>query len=119
VSVSAAQAAAFYSEVARHRAVWTIRDAGGYPAPRNPDGARAQPFWSSRRRASRIVASVPAYANFEVVEITLQVFKTRWLPCLERDQILVGVNWSGDAATGYDVTPSEIVRNINALMSSQ
>ncbi len=33
--MSASQAAAFYREVARTRKVWTVRDAGGYPAPEN------------------------------------------------------------------------------------
>jgi hypothetical protein len=88
VSVSAAQAEAFYSEVARHRVVWTVRDGGGYPAPMNADGARAQPFWSSKSRATRIVESVPAYAGFEVVEIRWDVFETRWAPGLERDKTL-------------------------------
>ncbi|RPH67238.1 MAG: hypothetical protein EHM78_21965 [Myxococcaceae bacterium] len=31
-----------------------------------------------------------------------------WLPGLERDGRLVGVNWSGNTASGYDVTPSEV-----------
>jgi hypothetical protein len=44
MSTSAAQAAAFYTEVVREGSVWTIRDAGGYPAPQTVDGNRAQPF---------------------------------------------------------------------------
>ena len=42
MSISAAHAAAFYSEVAEVLSVWTIRDAGGYPAPKNPDGTWKQ-----------------------------------------------------------------------------
>jgi hypothetical protein len=34
---------------------------------------------------------------------------------LERDGVLVGVNWSGARATGYDVKPSEVVANVNAV----
>jgi hypothetical protein len=64
VSQSASQASAFYLDVARSGAIWTLRDAGGYPAPKNRNGVRAQPFWSSRSRAETIVATIPAYTGF-------------------------------------------------------
>jgi len=66
MSVSAAQAGAFYREVVVHSVVWGVRDADGFPAPETPEG-RAMPFWSLRSRAEGIVAKVPAYAGFEVV----------------------------------------------------
>lgn len=47
MSQSAAQAAAFFTEVSRTGRLWTVRDAGGYPAPMNSQRQRAQPFWSS------------------------------------------------------------------------
>lgn len=61
--------------MAEHQSVWTIRDAGGFPAPRVSDGSRAQPFWSLRTRADRVVAQVPTYTGFEVVEIPWEVFR--------------------------------------------
>lgn len=110
VGTSAAQAAAFYREVRREGAVWTIRDGGGYPAPPNHDGERAQPFWSSRSRAERIVAQVPAYSGFVLEEISLGRFRERWLPGMHQDGVRVGLNWSGDRATGYDVPADEVGR---------
>jgi hypothetical protein len=74
----------------------------------NADDERAQPFWSLRRRAQRVVDQVPAYANFELVEIPLAAFRDRWLPGLGRDGIRVGLNWVGQSATGYDVYASEV-----------
>jgi hypothetical protein len=112
---SASQAAAFYREVARHRLVWTIRDENGFPAPLNPDGGRAQPFWSSRGRAERIIATVAAYRGFTPVEIALDVFLERWVPGLARDGILVGVNWTGDRATGYDIAPGRVAECIASV----
>jgi hypothetical protein len=109
---AASQAAAFYRQVADHGVVWTIRDAGGYPAPINSDGARAQPFWPSSSRVERIIASVPAYKGFLAVEISLDVFLDRWVPGMARDGILVGVNWSGDRAAGYDIAPEQVAENI-------
>jgi Protein of unknown function (DUF2750) len=119
MSVAAAHAAAFYREVAAAGSVWTIRDAGGYPAPQGTSGARAQPFWSSRSRAERIVANVPAYAGFEVEEITWSRFRERWAPGLARDGVLVGVNWSGDRATGYDMSARELVANVEAQRQAE
>jgi hypothetical protein len=115
VSVAAAQAAAFYREVAASGRVYTVCDDVGYPQPRGAGGIRAQPFWSSRSRAERIVQNVAAYAGFEVEEVEWSAFCERWAPGLERDGVLVGVNWSGARATGYDVRPSEVVANVNAV----
>lgn len=108
MSVSAAQAASFYSEVVAHGSVWTIRDERGYPAPLGASGERVQPFWSLQSRAKRVIGTVPAYAGFESVEISLEEFRERWLPGLGRDGLLVGLNWSGKRATGYDVAPPDV-----------
>jgi hypothetical protein len=94
--------------VRRHRRVFTIEDNDGIPAPENRDGCRAMPFWSTRSRAERVIATVPAYAKFRVRELSLEEFAARWLDDLERDGLLVGVNWSGAAATGYDVEPRDV-----------
>jgi hypothetical protein len=111
MSLAAAHAAAFYREVAASGRVWTIRDSGGFPAPRG-DGPRAMPFWSSRDRAELIIKAVPTYASFTPVELQLGEFLERWLPGLDRDKLRVGLNWSGDRATGYDVDPSFVAAAI-------
>lgn len=113
VSVSAAQADAFYREVVMHCRVWGVRDADGFPAPQTPEG-RAMPFWSLRSRAEVIVAKVPAYAGFEVVELPLNEWRDRWLPGLQRDGVRVGLNWSGARATGFDLAAADVERNLLA-----
>lgn len=102
------QAHAFYKDVRLSKSVWTVRDAGGFPATKTASGKRAQPFWSSRTRVERIIRTVRAYAGFEPHEISLEDFLASWLPTLERDGILVGVNWSGPKALGYDLEPSRL-----------
>jgi hypothetical protein len=89
--------------------VWTIRDHRGFPTPKNSDGVRSQPFWSSLARACKIIAGVPVYRGFEPYEIDWDSFRDRWLPGLKRDGALIGVNWSGPLARGYDVE-SDTVR---------
>ena len=118
MGTSAAQAAAFYDEVLRAGSVWTIRDAGGYPAPPGASGERAQPFWSLRSRAERVVQRIPAYAGFEVVEISLDVFHSRWLPGLRGDGLCLGLNWSGPRAAGYDVSPDDVEKWLTLIQNS-
>ena len=119
MSVAAAQAEAFYREFLADDVVFTVRDEGGYPAPLNGNGQRAQPFWSKRSRAQRIVDTVPDYAVFEVVEIDGKRWCERWLPGLEKDGIHVGLNWSGERATGYDLPPADVLRNLAARSPSR
>ena len=111
MSLAAAHADTFYREVAASGRVWAIRDSDGFPAPRS-DGVRAMPFWSSRDRVELIIKAVPTYASFTPVELRLAEFLERWLPGLDRDKLRVGLNWSGDRATGYDVDPSTVVAAI-------
>lgn len=116
MSVAAAQAAAFYAEVAEAGLVFTIRDAEGFPAPMTAPGVRSQPFWSKRSRAERIIQNVVAYKDMYVVEVTRDDWLNKWLPGLESDGMLVGINWSGKGATGYDLSPSDAARNVRARM---
>ena len=113
MSVAAAHASAFYSEVARSGIVWAIRDQQGYPAPAGSGGARAMPFWSLQSRADKVIESVPDYAGFVPVSILWQEFCDHWIPGLVADGLLVGLNWSGVRATGYDVPPADVGRGVD------
>ncbi len=108
MSLSAAHSAAFRREVPREGRVWSIRDAVGHPAPPDPDGRRAMPFWSKSSRAERVVGAVAAYRSFDVVEIPVDDWLDSWLPGLQSDGLLVGVNWAGARATGFDLTPAQV-----------
>lgn len=119
MTTSGAHANAFFSEVIREQQVWTISDARGFPAPLGSDGIRSMPFWSLSSRAERIISAVEAYGNFEKVAIPLSEWRAKWLPGLERDGLRVGLNWSGDRATGYDVEPSAALESLTARESSK
>jgi len=108
MSLSAAHSAAFRRELPGEGRVWSIRDDAGFPAPKDPDGGRAMPFWSKPSRARRVVGAVPAYRGFDVVEIPVADWLGSWLPGLRRDGLLVGLNWAGARATGHDVAPAQI-----------
>ncbi|MBT2534461.1 DUF2750 domain-containing protein [Arthrobacter sp. ISL-48] len=117
MSISAAHADAFFDEVHRLGEVWAVRDKNGFSAPVNADGVRSMPFWSLATRARKIQSTVSAYGGFEVVSIPLNEWRSRWLPGLERDGLLVGLNWSGARATGYDVLPSAALSSLAARES--
>lgn len=108
MSNAASHAAAFYRQVATEGKVWTVQDVGGIPAPLNSEGKRAMPFWSSLSRVKKIISNVPAYSGFEPKEISWEGFRDRWLTGLKRDGLLVGVNWSGPKAKGYDLEPDTV-----------
>jgi hypothetical protein len=116
MSQAAAQASAFYQEVAEKKLVWTIKDSGGYPAPLTTSGKRAQPFWSSENRARLIIKNISAYSGFTVEVIEWDVFKKKWAVGLARDGLLVGVNWSGKNAKGYEIEPLKIVEYVERLI---
>lgn len=70
------------------------------------------PFWSSKTRVEKIIKTAAAYASFEPHSITLDDFLNDWIPGLKKDGLLIGVNWSGPKATGYDIAPDEVKASI-------
>jgi len=108
MSLSGAHRAAFRREAPQAGRVFSIRDYGGFPIARATDGTRAVPFWSKESRAKKVVEQVAAYQTFDVVEIDMDDWLGRWLPDLEQDGVLVGVNWAGPRAAGYDMTPAQV-----------
>ena len=62
-----------------------------------------------------MIAQVAAYYGFEPEELSWEAFVEEWAPGLESDGLLVGINWSGPHATGYDMTSADLVRNVEAV----
>ncbi len=118
MSQAGAQAWAFYREVAASRRLWTVRDDAGYPAPKTSSGVRAMPFWSSLARAERIIKNVPAYAAFRPDEVSWERFCAYWVPELAGAGELVGLNWSGPRARGFDLAPDRVRQCVQALIDN-
>ncbi len=72
------------------------------------------PFWSLESRARKIIDSVDAYNGFETFRLTLDEFYNNWLVGMEKDDLLVGINWAGERAVGYDMTPGDVRASIAA-----
>ncbi|NMH86135.1 DUF2750 domain-containing protein [Flavivirga algicola] len=118
MSQSASQASIFYRDVESSNRLWTIKDSGGFPAPKNSSGKRVMPVWSSKSRVEKIIKNVPAYKGFEPFEIDLFKFFKDWLKGLKNNGFLVGINWSGKHVTGYDVSPENLIKWINHIRPS-
>ena len=56
----------------------------------------------------KIIKTAPAYAGFRPSEMTWQGMRDVWLPDWEESKMLMGVNWSGPRARGYDIEPADI-----------
>ncbi|RYV02060.1 DUF2750 domain-containing protein [Shewanella sp. OPT22] len=117
MSYSSLNSEAFYSEISESGKLWGIRDENGIPAPKTETGQRSMPFWSKKSRAEKIIHNVPAYGAFETFEISVSEFIERWLPGLENDELLVGLNWSGKNATGYDSEPNMVLKSLKLRLA--
>jgi hypothetical protein len=113
-SPSAANAAAFYRQVIETGTVWMLWSEKGGPTARTAGGDHAVPFWSSKSRAERVVATVPSYAGYTVRHESLARWREQWLPDLDREGLRVGLNWSGAKAVGYDLDPISVEESLLA-----
>ncbi|PJY29198.1 DUF2750 domain-containing protein, partial [Escherichia coli] len=52
---------------------------------------------------------VEEWADFEVVEIPLDVFVEDWLITLDEDGVLVGTNWNANLE-GKELEPSQLAK---------
>ncbi|WP_406840945.1 DUF2750 domain-containing protein [Streptomyces sp. AHU1] len=111
MSVSGAQAAAFFRDVARTRTVWWVRNDEGCLVPVAASGHEAFPYWSTKARAQRAVELWGP--DFRAVSMPLDQWRNAALPDLDKEDLRVGINWSGPRLTGWDFTVGEVVNRLN------
>ena len=112
MTATAERAASFCREVADVGRLWTIRNPGGYPAPRDVEGVRAQPFWSSRERAQEIIDHNKRFHEFQPEEISWHRFLHTWVRDLNANRLRVSLNWRAQHAPRNDLSPDEVVHNV-------
>lgn len=108
-----AHAHAFYREVAKVDDVFTLGKDG---TPMLVSGAAGSvlPVWSSRSRAEKVLATVSGYDGMTVLGMPWSEFEKNQLPELECEGILLGVNWAGKAANGYELPPHMVMESVRA-----
>ncbi|MEY2242161.1 DUF2750 domain-containing protein [Streptomyces sp. BF23-18] len=110
VSTSGAQAAAFFRDIARTRTVWWVRDDDGCPISVARSGHAAFPYWSSATRAQRAVQLWGP--QFRAVSMPLDHWRSAALPDLAKEDLRIGINWSGERLTGWDFTVGEVLNRL-------
>jgi hypothetical protein len=111
---SGAQATAFFRDVVANCTVWTVQDDGGCPAPKTSSGQRSMPFWSSLSRVQKIISTVPAYGAMKPRQISVDEWTREWLPDLKKAGLLIGINWSGVRAVGWDFEVDDVLARLEA-----
>ncbi|MEV6346435.1 DUF2750 domain-containing protein [Actinoplanes sp. NPDC051851] len=110
MSASGPQTAAFFREIAERRTVWWVRNDDGGPTFILESGDEVFPYWSSEKR-SRTAAALwgPGYRP---VSMPLDRWRDRALPDLAREDLRIGVNWTGERLTGWDLTVPEVLNRL-------
>ena len=111
------QAHAFFEEVAETGDVWSLGGRQSMFVVLSESGTRVYPLWSSRRRAQKIVDTVPGYAGCKVLGSSWSNFVDNWVAILERDGVLVGINWTGANAKGFELPVKLLVSEMEATLA--
>jgi hypothetical protein len=109
---AAAQAHAFYRQVAETGKLWMLCGPSGGAATIQSGNDRVMPLWSSKSRIEKIIANVDGYSRNGILETTWSRFKRDWVPVLVEEGVLVGVNWAGPSASGYEMQVEMLVRAV-------
>ncbi len=112
--VAAMHAHKFYKEVAKNNFVWSIGSPEGMPITVMSNGCRVFPLWSSKTRVEKIITAVPGFAQCTIMGNTWDDFETNWVGQLQNDGVLVGVNWSGRSASGYEMPVQMLCEAVRA-----
>ncbi|WP_441257548.1 DUF2750 domain-containing protein [Vibrio sp. Vf1514] len=99
----------FIKESQENNLVWGLRNEEGWLSCESTEFEESEvmPFWSSKEDAQ--FHNVEEWADFEVLEIPLDIFVEDWLITLDEDGVLVGINWN-ENLDGKELEPSELAK---------
>lgn len=116
---ASAKAHAFYKDVSAKQRIWVLGREGQPIFTVSADGKRVFPVWSSDTRVKKIISAVPAYADCVVLSCTWECFVAETAPLLEQQGILLGVNWAGQNASGFDLSAKLVIEQVNSIQQKQ
>ncbi|MDR9826608.1 DUF2750 domain-containing protein [Vibrio sp. FNV 38] len=99
----------FISETKDTMKVWGLRNQEGWLAVDSTEfeNSEVMPFWSNEADAKQ--HNVEEWADFDVLEIPLDIFVEDWLITLDEDGVLVGPNWN-EKLEGKEVEPAAMAK---------
>ena len=68
------------------------------------------PLWSNEEDARAAISDHPGFASCTVIAVDIAELRRLWLPELDLEGELVGLNWSGETLAGHDIKPSVLER---------
>lgn len=112
MTIDEAEVDDFYREASAGGSVWTVDNGRGMPMAATSTGRRAVPFWSLASRAEAMTVDGGPYPEYSVREVPLAEWTSGWLPRLNEEGFLVGLNWAGQSASGFDAEPSVVIAHL-------
>ena len=98
----------FVSRVQEREKVWGLKDADGWATcPSNGYDSNVYVFWSDEAYAKQHCKE--DWSSYEPTPIALTSFLDNWLPGMDRDGFLVGVQFNADLA-GLEVEPAMLAK---------
>jgi len=104
----------FLETVVSTGVVWTLRDDEGFALSDRASGeGMVMPFWSDSAVAD--AAATGEWLEYRVVGIDLDEWLERWLPGLDGDGLMVGVDWTADL-DGVDMPALELQADLERVI---
>ncbi len=84
----------FIDQSLENEVVWGLLSEQGWAQleSENYEDASVIPFWSDKSYVENFITS--EWTNYKISKIPLEEFFNDWLPGMDEDGILVGINWS-------------------------
>ncbi len=84
----------FIDQVLENETVWGLRSEEGWAhcESENYEDSGVIPFWSDPSYLKDFMDS--EWVDYKMTKISLEQFLNHWLPGMDEDGILVGINWS-------------------------
>lgn len=100
----------FIEETKQTKQVWGLKNDDGWLSCDSVEyeDTEVMPFWSSKEEAQH--HNVEEWADFEVLEIPLDIFTEDWLITLSEDGVRVGINWN-QHLDGVEIDPAELAKH--------
>lgn len=108
----------FIEEVIASEVVWLLANEDGVAnsASVDDESTAVLMFWSQHSLVQRVKHN--GFEGYTADKLSLSDFLYRWLPGMDEDAVLAGVNWSKDLV-GTESDPDDLREDIEAQMPTE
>ena len=104
----------FLKRVSESKTVWGLESVDGWcvSGSNEYEDTVVMLFWSDEAYARQ--CAVEEWSHYKPTSISLKEYMNGWLPGLNQDELLVGVNWNAKLI-GLEVEPSELFKELEEV----